>query len=284
MKKFKAEVLLLGSSLKVTQGAPILFLICSARLSADPIVWSTSARIDPYPLSGGPQYFGLYNTANNNFSIANLNNGADKFNGSTLIYSASAEGERGILHSSASFSLTPAAIPTNPAESLWGISSLSTWAEFGVKEYNIGPPDLLAPISAYKFTFDTDGSIFGGYPMSAVLNDSINQNGVTTVAGEVFYAPPVGPTSFYLQPSNPLSTFDFSFMLYADALSLAGGPLSGSVDFSNTATLASVVAVDANGNVIPGVELELGDGTLLGPNGFAAAPTPEPSTWMLTGG
>ncbi len=252
---------------------------------ADPVTWSTASRIDPYPLSSGPQYFGVFNTAVNGPTTANYA-GTNSFNGSTLSYSAAAAAERGVLHSSASFSLTPSLIPSNPAETTWGISSLSTWSEYGVHAVTTGPQDLLSGITAYKFTFNTDGVINGGYRDIAVLNDSITQLGVTTVAGEIFRAPPVGPTSFYLQPSHLLSSFDFTFDLFADALSDSGGPLSGSVNFFNTATLSSVEAIDADGNVIPQVDLELGDGTLVGVDGFtslASAPAPEPSTLVLLG-
>jgi len=262
----------------------LLCPISSLQLMADPIIWSTSSRIDPYPLSSGPQYFAVNNTANNGPTTADYQ-GVDQYKGSTLSTTAAAAAERGVLHSSASFSLTPTVVPSSPAENTWGISSLSTWTEDAVHAVDIGPPDLLAGITAYKFTFNTHGTILGGYRDIAVLNDSITQSGLTTVAGEIFEFPPVGPTSFYLQPSNLLSPFEFSFMLYADALSDAGGPFSGSVNFSNTATLASVEAIDSNGNVIPDVYLELGDGTLLGPDGFVPSPSavPEPSTVVLLG-
>jgi hypothetical protein len=41
-------------------------------------------------------------------------------------------------------------------------------------------------------------------------------------------------------------------------------------DFSNTLNFVSLEAVDANGNMIPGVSLEAADGTIFGPDGMIA--------------
>lgn len=60
-----------------------------------------------------------------------------------------------------------------------------------------------------------------------------------------------------------------------------GFPAAESIDYSDTATLLSIQGVDANNNVIPGIVLEGGDGSILG--SASATATPEPSTLLMMG-
>lgn len=152
---------------------------------------------------------------------------------------------------------------------------------------NVGPNDLLPDITAYKVNFNLNGTISNDVSGDSVVIEAIVLQGASdTFSDAQFFSPPFGTTSFYIQPPDLTDPFDVEFFLVtnvADSYCCPGAPLSATVDYSNTATLESVQAVDGNGDVIPGVLLEAGDGTILG-NGAAPPPVvPEPPSWLLFG-
>ena len=250
-------------------------LVRSMPLMADPVPYDTSSNAQIFLLGGGSTLLNYVAVqGNSQFSTSGSQAG--------LSYSGYAAAERGTLHSSSQFNL----VGTIPADA--GIAMQADWYEYGVHVDTVDPPDILAGISAYEVTFNLDGTVNGDFSASifAELLAYVNQNGTTTVTSSTFYTSPLGPVTFYLLPQDPTQNFDFIFELYTQAITGPGGPTSGSVDFRNTATFESLQAVDANHNVIPGVELELSDGTLLGPDGITPASTsvtPEPSTLVLLG-
>jgi hypothetical protein len=216
--------------------------------------------------------------------------GVDESGGGILSYDGTASAERGFLHSSSSFGVVCPASCTYSGVA--GVTTTASWEEFGVKAVEVGPGDLLAGITAYEFTWDLDGTLsnYDDLFQFAQLGVTLSP-GSSTPSTSTYYAPPLGPVTFYLEPTNPLAPFSFEFFLATAASTPQpsyGYPISGSVDFSNTASLASVEAVDANGNVIPGVDLELADGMFLGANGLTSSDTststtPEPSSLLLLG-
>jgi hypothetical protein len=200
------------------------------------------------------------------------------FNGSVY-----AEAEKGYLHASAAVTSTCATC------SSYGVSAIAIYYQYNVHAVTIGAPDLLQGIVAYKFTFDADGSVspVDDTQVYAQLADWGFQDGGGSGSPQqtaTYYADPLGPVSFYLKVPDPTKPFDFQFLLDEWVVSQIG-----SVDFSNTFSLASVEAVDSDGDVIPGVELELPDGTYLGADGYSTtldpnpAATPEPSSLILLG-
>jgi hypothetical protein len=216
----------------------------------------------PLPLSvGGASYSGVSTSG-----------------GQTLVYSGAADEGVGVLHSESQFTCTFC------TSGIDGIAVGAIWYEAGVVATSVNPASL-SLIASYAVTWNLDGTLssFDDTDIFAALYDDITQNGVTTYAGSTYYAPPLGPITFYLQPSTPDKPFDFTFELYTQAATGGLDMSSGESDFYNTAALTSLEALDSNGNVIPGVSLELSDGTLLGPGGITASATPEPSTFALLG-
>jgi PEP-CTERM motif len=264
----------------------MLAALPSATALADPMIWSTSAGVAAWTFNlGNATVYVQDGQAGGNSSEVTGNTIQD--GGYTLTYSGEAAAQRGVLHSYAYYGVTtPSSCYgcTFPIGS-YGVNAVSHWDEYGVMAE--GPQGSLGGIASYAFTFNLDGYFFNyGTGIYANLDDAITQGSSTTYAGAGFDgAAPLGPVTFYLQPPDPLQPFSFDFVLQAVAIGdSALDPLTGTVNFSNTASIASVVALDANGKVIPGVSLELGDGTMLGVNGFTSSTppdVPEPSSIVL---
>jgi hypothetical protein len=250
---------------------------------ADPL---TGASIVLLPISANPPSFLASQYSPTSVTVSNQ--GFDQNNGLVLNYSAYAQAAPKQLHAAASYSLNGTCQITSclsGTAGLGGIEAAAYWDVGNVKAVAI-TNDLLSNIVAYKATWDLDGSVnpLDDPDIAAFLEAQSVQNGVYKQSSSTYEAPPLGPVSFYVQPKNLTGTFDLSFQLEANAIFNFGLPIppSGSVDFSDTATFMSIEAVDANGNVIPGVSLQLSDGSILGPDVPPAA-TPEPSTLALLG-
>jgi hypothetical protein len=210
--------------------------------------------------------------------------------GTTLSAAGNSEADRGQLHSSVSF--TNACVSCYQSGSPFGYSVFggASWYESSATAVTLGPEELLNGVAGYRFNFNIDGTITpsGNSGVFAQLTDFWVQGSNGDDTGEVvWHNSTSGPLSLFLSPTNPLSAFAFEFELdtFASGYNSPGHDItSASVDFANTISLASVDALDANGNVIPGVSLRLGDGTLLGADGFTPAATaPEPSTLIMLG-
>jgi hypothetical protein len=256
---------------------------------ATPISWSTSAVTSFWQENGDSltdyDFRIVTNLPRGTDSNTGIMTGSVSVDGATISYSGFAATERGVLHSSSSYSIV------GPVED-WGVQSTANYTEYGVQAVDIGQPDLLAGITALKVTVDLDGTITGVGGLDAASIDGSSCQGSTCRYGDAEVlgdgAGFLGPISFYMEPANPLAPFDMTLSLDTLARSIDFAA-SGSSDFSDTATLMSIVAVDANNNPIPGVELQLGDGTYLGPNGYSAtpdapptpSPVPEPSSLAL---
>lgn len=213
---------------------------------------------------------------------------SDSTDGVVFSGTGSATADRTDLHASASYSLSYATTcnPCAPTSKEWGAQASAEWFEYGVTAHDVGPDDLIPDIDAYEVTWNLDGTLKGPINDPSVdLFALTSQGGVVKESEAQFFTPPLGPVVFYLQPDNLAGPFDFIFILVADTYSTDPTTSFESVDFSDTATLASVVALDSSGNVLPGVDLELSDGSLLGPDGLVSpetSATPELPSWLLT--
>jgi hypothetical protein len=247
-------------------------------LLADTFSYNTASFSQLYPITTAPYNQNYYSYNGPSYFATS---GGDALGSESLSYSGVAQASRNDLRAEAQFSCT--ACP--PTSGFWGIGMQADWFESGAKVYTVGPPDLLTGIVAYEVTWNIDGTVTtqdDPYIYGELLAN-ITQNGVTTTTSSTYYAPPLGPVTFYLQPTDPDESFDFGFQLFALAGTGPGGTTSGTSDFSNTASFASLVAVDANGNVIPAVGLQLSDGTIMDSSGFESEPStvPEPPSLVL---
>jgi len=217
--------------------------------------------------------------------------GIDQSNGFTLSVTGDAEASEGALHSAISYTLTPPALCSSPCmptggNGAWGGNASAHWFEYGVQAYNTGPLNLIPDIVTYEFTWNIDGTLFGPeYDASAYLAAQIIQGTYqSNPTYATYYADPIGPVSFYLEPPNPETPFTFMFDLQTSVISNNPAVSYESANFYNTAIIASVVALDAQGNVLPGVELQLENGDLLGSSGLVSpSATPEPPAYILCG-
>jgi hypothetical protein len=275
----------------------ILFCFClgisSQKLYADSLGWFTSGEVNSYTFTSNQVV--AYQSSFNGNSSASASGTSTTFP-YTVTYSGSAAAERGTLHSYSSYTLIPSTVctsvtPCSQPAGEFGTVSWAIWQEDSVQAVVVGSPDILAGIVAYKVTFDLDGttSVNGSYEDEAAIFADVSQGtGSPTTSDAIYEAAPLGPVSFYLQPPDLSSPFSMEFELFTQTIGhTTSDPSTATVDFSNTMSLASIVAVDANGNVVPGVSLELGDGTILGADGFGnttpSSPTPEPSSLTLLG-
>jgi hypothetical protein len=258
-------------------GVHLALLFSGKTAQATPYSYVTASFSQIYPFTTAP-YNQNYYTVNGPSYYST--SGSDVLNGSVLSFNGSAQAARGNLHAAADFSCIQC-----PSTGFVGIAMQAAWFESGAKAYTIGPLDLLAGVVAYEVSWNLDGTLSQQDDPSIYgqLYANVEQGSYTKTTVATYYAPPVGPVIFYLQPPDPTLPFNFSFQLFPVAGTFSGGTTSGSSDFSNTATFASLEALDANGNVIPGVSLQLSDGTLMGASGFVSplAPTPEPTPIVL---
>ena len=276
--------------MKIIEASPMLralavVLLLPTCVFAAPITWTTATvtsfwQEDGTSLTTYDSRFGTNYVLGSNSNTGVMSRSVN-VDGATISYMGAAAAERGVLHSGSAYNIV------GPIED-WGVSSQATWAEYGVKAVDIGQPDLLAGITAFKVTFNLDGTITGLGPYNSAIMAGSSCVGTTCRSGsaEVLGAGSnfLGSISFYMQPADTTGLFDMYITLGTLARSVYVAA-SGSSNYSNTATLASIIAVDANNNPIPGVELELGDGTYIGADGFSAAPVPttnpEPASFVL---
>jgi hypothetical protein len=255
----------------------LLFLTTSTVHASTMYAYNTWSYTDVYTISSGAQESNNFEQSGpSSYSIS----GVDTLSGQTLSYSGQAQAGDGVLHAEAQFGCV--SCTTIGA----GISMDAAWGAGGVRATSINQGSL-SDIASYAVTWNLDGTVstFDDSGEYAFLGVSITQDGTSTgYTGATFYTSPLGPTTFYLQP--PVAGQPFSFIFWLDTLATTN-PLdmvSGETNFYNTATLESVEALDANGNVIPGVSWELSDGTLIGQNGVVSVgSTPEPTTFTLLG-
>jgi hypothetical protein len=206
-----------------------------------------------------------------------------------LVFSGFAQAGRGVLHASSSFDVTGSgSIPTDTST-----TTEAVYTEDGVHAITVGPPDLLTEIVAYEVTFDLDGSVSGPADSFAELSaadcpTTWPSSGSCFISSSIYdHTTPLGPVTFFITPPGGDASAAFNAVFELNTLgSSDNGGSYGSADF--TATLASFMAVDADDNPIPGVEVEYADGSIWGPNGFVPAGstpaiTPEPSTLTLLG-
>ena len=266
----------------------VMLIFGSIPLLADTISFDTASVVVLNPLSGGTQ---VRDDGVSGITSSVQLQGTEQFDGFTLVYSGFAAAQRETLHSSASYTLisptscsSPCAVPV--VDPSWGVVAEPLWEELGVSAVTIGPGDLLSDIKAYKVTFNIDGSISAIYPGDAgFIGATVYQGNSSILTYAQMFAAPIGPVSFYIQPPDLTAPFNVSFFLESSALSYyayPGAPTSASVDFSNTATLRSIEAVDANGNAISGVALEASDGSLLGYSPATPSSVPEPPSFLLS--
>ena len=268
----------------------IVFCACtSPALLAESIVWSTSVGVDAQGVS--TSFLGNAGSSHVDNSSSVIYTKSDQSAGFSFTMTGKAAANRGTLHSATSFQLTPPSSCSGSCTAAtgtfgWGGNAAAHWSEYGVQA--VGPQSLLSDIAGFKIIWNADGTFSGG------ANGAAAYLAGSLVQGDQFGGQLVNSTydwlyggsqqvSFILQPANPDAPFGFDFDLYTQAVSNNPAVLSAATDYYDTATLFSAEALDSSGNVLPGVELELGDGSLLGPSGLEppAAATPEPSTWLL---
>jgi hypothetical protein len=206
--------------------------------------------------------------------------GFEQYNGATLDYSGSAESVRGLLRADAQVECIACTGAISYAKP--GADMIADWEENKGRAVINGSPDLLAGIRAYEVTWYLDGKVSAVDDpfISDVLNAELfnNNNTCCQPSSAEFHSSPRGAITLYLQAPDQTKPFNFLFGVSASALTDNSGlyPASGYAQFSMA--FASLQAVNAQGNVIPGVSLELPDGALIGASGFIA---PEPSSGLL---
>jgi hypothetical protein len=266
----------------------LLLLAASPCSSAFAQTYTTSSDSEMQPVSGSPFAPGNVVGSQAGGPTSTSMTRTAQSNGYTFTFTGKSAAARGSLHASASYTLTKSGAcvsPCAPENNGWGGHSGAHWTEYGVEA--AGPANLLDQVASYEVTWDTDGTFTGpGNVSVAYLAATVTQGSEEpSIYNWLDGADQV--VSFDLKPSNPLSPFTLDFYLYAQAISNIVSVTSASSNYYDTATLGSFEALNASGQIIPGIELELSDGTFIGPNGFTTTPpttaTPEPSSLILLG-